>query len=307
MEKKLPEVAKHTALILILSTPFMSAVFADINKKENASVLPDTQKNLSITKSKVLAEKRQQLVTEAAEAVSGTQKAVEALEKNDPKTALSILQTVSGKLDIILAKAPSLALIPADIETDYFNFTGDSKAIKQELKKADDLLDSGKIQDARQILSGLASELSITVTNIPIGSFPVAIKEAVALIDAGKTEEAANTLNEVLGMLVKTTETIPLPILSAEALLNEASAMENKKDLSKEKSKEEIMKLTSEATNELQRAELLGYGTSSDYKTLYASIDDIKKTLHSDKSQTTWERVKQTLSELKNKLIHSKK
>jgi len=50
MEKKLPEVAKHTALILILSTPFMSAVFADINKKENASVLPDTQKKLVYNK-----------------------------------------------------------------------------------------------------------------------------------------------------------------------------------------------------------------------------------------------------------------
>ena len=307
MKKSLTKVTKYVALILISLMPFMSDVFAGSNKKENVSAPANTHKSLSTTKNKVFAEKKPQLVTEAAEAVSGTQKAVEALEKNDPKTALSILQTVSGKLDIILAKDPALALVPADFETDVFDFAGDSKVIKQEIKKADDLLDSGKIQDARQILLELASEISITITNIPVGSFPAAIKEAVALIDAGKTQEATNTLNAVLDTLVKTTEIIPLPILNAEALLNQASEMENKKDLSKEKSREEVMKLTNEAKNELNRAELLGYGSADDYKTLYTTIDDIKETLHSEKSQTTWEKVKHTLSELKNKLIHSKK
>jgi soluble cytochrome b562 len=78
------------------------------------------------------------------------------LELNDPKTAFSILQTVSGKLDIILAKDPSLALVPADVETDIFDFKGDTKTIEQEIKKADKLLDAGKIQDARQILNAEA-------------------------------------------------------------------------------------------------------------------------------------------------------
>lgn len=307
MKKHLSKTTKYTALILISLMPFMSDVFADVNKKEAVSALPSTHKNLSVTKSKVLAEKKQQLLTEAAEAVSGTQKAVEALEKNDPKTALSILQMVSGQLDIILAKDPAMALVPADIDIDVFDFAGDAKAIKQEIKKADDLLDSGKIQDARQILLELASEISITITNIPIGSFPAAIKEAVALIDDGKTHEAANTLNAVLDTLVKTTEIIPFPILNAEALLNQASEMENKKDMSKEKSREEVMKLTTEAKNELNRAELLGYGSADDYKTLYTTIDDIKETLHSEKSQTTWEKIKHSLSELKNKIIHFKK
>lgn len=307
MKKHLSKTTKYTALILISLMPFMSDVFADVNKKEAVSALPSTHKNLSVTKSKVLAEKKQQLLTEAAEAVSGTQKAVEALEKNDPKTALSILQMVSGQLDIILAKDPAMALVPADIDIDVFDFAGDAKAIKQEIKKADDLLDSGKIQDARQILLELASEISITITNIPIGSFPAAIKEAVALIDDGKTHEAANTLNAVLDTLVKTTEIIPFPILNAEALLNQASEMENKKDMSKEKSREEVVKLTTEAKNELNRAELLGYGSADDYKTLYTTIDDIKETLHSEKSQTTWEKIKHSLSELKNKIIHFKK
>lgn len=306
--KKTSSVTKFTALLLIVLMPFMSEVFAGGNKKENVPVPPPgTDKNLSTTKSQVIAEKKQQLVAEAADAIAGTQKAVEMLEKNDAKAAISTLQTVSGKLDIILAKSPDLALIPADIETDVFNFTGDTNVIKQEIKKADDLLDSGKIQDARHILTELASEISITITNIPVGTFPTAIKEAVSLINSGKTDEAAKILNEVLSMLVKTTETIPLPILSAETLLNKASEMENKKDLSKQKSREEVMKLTDEAKSELERAESLGYGSADDYKSLYTTIDDIKATLHTEKSQTAWEKVKNTLSELKNKIIHFKK
>jgi hypothetical protein len=130
------------------------------------------------------------------------------LELNDPKTAFSILQTVSGKLDIILAKDPSLALVPADVETDIFDFKGDTKTIKQEIKKAGKLLDAGKIQGARQILN-------------------------------------------------------------AEALLTKASELEYKQDLSTEKSREEVMKHANEAKDNLKLAELLGYGSKDDYKTLY--------------------------------------
>ena len=308
MKKHLPGITKCTVLILLVFTPFISDVFAGVNKKENVSAaLPSVNKISSVTKRKVLAEKKQQLVTEAEEAVSGTQKALEALEKKDPKTALSILQTVSGKLDIILAKDPSMALVPAGIETDIFDFKGDAKTIKQEIKKADKLLDAGKIQGARQILSGLASELRITLINIPLGSFPLAIKEAVKLIDAGKTNEAANILNDVLNMLVKTTEIIPLPILNAETLLTEASGLEYKEDLSTEKSTEEVMKLANEAKDSLKLAELLGYGSKDNYKMLYNAIDDIEETLHSEKSRTTWERIKQSLSELRNNIVHFKK
>jgi hypothetical protein len=308
MKKHLPEITTYTALILLALMPFISDVFADVNKKENVSAAPPMfNKITSVTKRNVLAEKKQQLVNEAEEAVSGTQKALEALEQNNPKAAVSLLQTVSGKLDIILAKDPSLTLVPAGIETDIFDFNGDTKTIKQEIKKADKLLDAGKIQGARQILTELASEIRVTLTNIPLGSFPVAIKEAVKLIDAGKPTEAANILNEVLSMLVKTTEIIPLPIINAEALLNKASELEYKEDLTTEKSKEEVMKLANEAKDNLKLAKLLGYGSNDDYKTLYNAIDDIEETLHSEKSRTTWEKIKQSLTELKNKMIHFKK
>jgi hypothetical protein len=55
--------------------PLISYVFAEVNKKENASAaLPGFNKITSVTKRKVTAQKKQQLVTEAEaeEAISGT-------------------------------------------------------------------------------------------------------------------------------------------------------------------------------------------------------------------------------------------
>jgi hypothetical protein len=307
MKKHFHKIATYTALILVSSLPFSVDVFADTEKKNTSSILSSADKSTSITKRKILDEKEQQIVNEANDALLGTQQAVGALEKNDGKKAISILQTVSGKLDILLAKNPALALIPADIETDISDFQGDAKTIEKAIGEADNLLDGGKLQSARQILGELASEIRITTISIPLSSFPAAIKEAVALIDAGKTNEAANILNEILNMLIETTEIIPLPILRAEALLDEAFELEHKTDLSKEKSREDILKLTDAAKDKLKLGELLGYGDKDDYKILYTSIDEIKETLHSEKSADTWKEIKQKLSTLKNRLMHSKK
>jgi len=212
------------------------------------------------------------------------------------------LQDVSKKLAVILAKSPDLALVTADIDIDIFDFEGDAKTLKKELKQADDLLDSGKLQDARQILAELASEMRITTINIPLGTFPSAIKNAETLIDAEKTNEAKQALSDVLNTLVEVTEIIPLPILRAEALLTEASELEHKEDMSKEKSRAEVLKFTDVAKEKLKIAELLGYGGKDDYQVLYTAIDDIKDTMHSEKSAAAWANIKQKLTDLKIKL-----
>ncbi|MDD5462512.1 MAG: hypothetical protein PHG00_12900 [Methylococcales bacterium] len=54
-------------------------------------------------------------------------------------------------------------------------------------------------------------------------------------------------------------------------------------------------------------AELLGYGGKEDYKLLYTAVDEIKETMHSEKSAATWAKVKQILADLRNKVIQPKK
>lgn len=308
MKTHIHKIASYAALILVSTLTFSVDVLADVEKKQSSVTSPSSpHKNSSAFKRKVLNEKNQKIDSEAKDSVSGTQQALMDLEKNDPKAALVKLQDVSKKLAIVLAKNPDLALVSSDIIAEIFDYEGDANAIKKELKQADDLLDSGKLQSARQILAELASEMRITTISIPLNTFPLAIKNAVALIDAGKSNEAALVLDEVLNTLVEHTEIIPLPILSAEELLTEASELEHKEDLSKEKSRDEVLKFTDAAKEKLKIAELLGYGGKDDYKLLYTAIDEIKETMHHEKSVATWEKVKQALADLKNKVVQPKK
>jgi len=308
MKKHLHKIVMYIALVLIQSLSLPTAVFADAGKQSPSTPsMSNADKSAAVTKQKILTEKEPQIVKEVADAVSSIHQALESLDKNDMKKAFFTLQTASEKLDVALAEHTALTLAPVDIEVDASDFQGDAKTIEQAISEADDLLDDGKLQAARQILSELASEIRITTISMPLGSFPTAIKNALALINKGETKEAAKLLNNALSMLIETTEVIPLPLLRAEALLDEASDLEHKKDMSKEKGREEVLKLTDAAKDQLKVAELLGYGDKDDFKVLYTEIDEINETLHSEKSAETWEKIKHKLSELKNKVMQSKK
>jgi YfdX protein len=295
-----------TAAVVIALTASMGSamsVSAADTKPTISSSSAKSKESLSI-KRKLLEERQQKVEHEALEAITGTQNALMALQKKDTKKAIALLQDVSGKLDVLLAKYPDIALIPANMEMDVYDFDSNSGQVEKMVNEAVKLLNAHKVQDARYILSELVSEMRITTISIPLGTFPVAIKDAVSLIDKGKTDEAETALYDVLNMLVKTTEIMPLPVLRAEALLTSASELEHKSDLTKEASRTEILKLTDAAKDKLKLAEILGYGPKDDYKQLYDAIDDIKDVIHSEKSAVAWDKIKASLATLKNKIIH---
>ena len=300
----LKKTAAAVAIALTATIGFALTVPAATDTTSSTSLSTAASKETLETKRKLLEERQQKVEHEALEAVTGTQNALIALQKKDIKKAMTLLQDVSGKLDILLAKYPGLNLIPANIEMDVIDFNGDSKQVEKLTNAADDLLENHKVQEARHILDELISEMRITTTSIPLGTFPVAIKEAVSLINKGKTDEAEDALYEVLNMLVKTTEIMPLPVLRAEAFLTAASELEHKTDLTQAASRTEILKLTDAAKDKLKLAEILGYGDKDDYKVLYDAIDEIKNVMFSEKSAAAWDKIKASLAALKNKLIH---
>ena len=256
------------------------------------------------TTRKLIEERHQKIEHEALIAITGTQNALIALHKNDAKQALVFLQEVSGKLDILLAKHPGLNLIPASLEVNVYDFDNDAKQVEKIIDAADDLLEDHKVQDARKILDQLVSEIRISTISIPLGTFPGAIKDAVNLVGQDKTKEAEVVLYNVLDTLVETTEVIPLPVLRAETLLDKALELEHKNDLTKEASRTQILILTDSAKDKLKLAEILGYGAKNDYKQLYDAIDDIKEVIHTEKSEAVWDKIKASLANLKNKIMH---
>jgi YfdX protein len=290
-----------TYLLLASSATFLAS--NSFAKTETPKTHPATtiDRVTASVKHKVLTEKAQSIEGEEAEIAAETQKAIVALGNKDTKGATTILQGVSTKLDNLIAKNPGLALVPATVETDMSDFAGTNKDVANVIDEAEDLLKHGKLQNARGIIAEMASEIRIITTSIPLGTYPAAIKQIIPLIDSGKIDQAAVDLNKVLDTLVVTIEIMPLPVLRAEEMLTVAAELEHRADLSKEKSREDIQQFTDAAKDQLELAQLLGYGNKDDYKPLYKEIDAIHKTLFSEKSAAAWQRVKDEFSAFKDR------
>ena len=67
------------------------------------------------------------------------------------------------------------------------------------------------MQKARPIVANLASEIVIETDNLPMATYPAAIKSAARLIDSGKIDDAKAELARALNTLVVTSVAFPLP------------------------------------------------------------------------------------------------
>lgn len=252
-------------------------------------------------------QKQQQLVKVAIDAVMETENALTDLNNKKSKEALLKLNIVSAKLQSLLAKDSQLKLVPVSFQEQTFIFEGSLDDVKASAHKANELIEEQRIQDARQVLDQLTSEIKINVIELPLSEYPTAIDKAKWLIAADKPGDAINILTEVLDKLVAHLEIYPLPVLAAETDLTEAYELEHKTDLSKPESKENILKLADKAENQLKLAEALGYGEKKDYEVLYEGIQALRDTLHTNKFKAEWDKVKGAINQLKEKVIHPAK
>jgi len=246
---------------------------------------------------------RAKIIEEAVQALVQTRKAIAALEKKDKEATLAALERVIGKLEIILAQDPNLALAPVDVISYALDVHADVESVKKAVEQSIKLLKQGRVQDARAIVANLASELVIEITNIPLATYPDAIKAVVPLVQAGKFEEAKQALIAALNTLVITRHIIPLPVLRAEHLLLAAEKLAEKKGRGKEEQKQ-LEELLQAARRELQFAEVLGYGEKGDFKPFYAAIDEIEKKVAGGKhGKGFFDELKEALQKFREKLF----
>ncbi len=187
-----------------------------------------------------------------------------------------MLEKASGKLQIILARDPGLALAPASVTSATYNVFSSIAEINVIRDRAEDALEDGRLQEARRLIRNLASETVISVTNIPLATYPGAISLAAKSVDEGRFEEAKNILQTALNTLVITETIIPLPVAHAEEILKQAEILAEKA----QRNKEEVERLEGflkSARSELMFAEALGYSSKKNFKHLYEQINQIEK------------------------------
>lgn len=264
--------------------------------KDAVSAKADT--NVEQRKQAQTAEKRKQITAEAMAAIGETQNALKALDDGKKSDALAALERATGKLELILAREPKLALAPTNVGAVTIEAVADVDKVKEVRKEAEALLEDGQVQAARHLLEGLASETVISVSNIPLATYPATIKQAVKLIDDGKQDEAKRVLQTALNTLVVTNTTIPLPVVATQELLKEAEKLTEKADRKDDENKR-LTELLTQAHTNLEFAQALGYGTKDDFKDLYAQLDEIKDKTSAGKSGTGFfTKIKSSLSGL---------
>ena len=139
---------------------------------------------------------------------------------------LAALEQATGKLELILARDPGLALAPVDLEVVTYDLLANPDTVKAMIHDAENYLEDGEIQKARPFVANLASEIQFRTTSIPLATYPSAIKAVTPLIDEGKLDEAKDALQSALNTLVVSTdEVVPLPKLRAEQMLKNAEAL----------------------------------------------------------------------------------
>ncbi|MEW8020388.1 MAG: YfdX family protein [Candidatus Sedimenticola endophacoides] len=245
------------------------------------------------------AEKRKKITADAVAAVAETKQALKLLDEKKTDEALAALERATGKLELILARAPDLALAPVDVEVVTYDLLANLDTVKAMIHDAENYLEDGEVQKARPLVANLASEIVFRTTSVPLATYPDAIKAVTPLIDDGKLDEAKADLQAALNTLVVTTDdVIPLPVLRAEKLLKNAEALAENEERTV-KDNETLSDLLAEARNQLKMAELLGYGTKKSFKPMYEQLDMIEQKTAGGKGGKGWfDKIKQQLSDL---------
>lgn len=245
------------------------------------------------------AEKRKKITADAVAAVNETKNALKLLDEKKTEEALATLEKATGKLELILARDPTLALAPVDVEVVTSDLLANLDTVKAIIHDAENYLEDGEIQKARPLVASLASEMVFRTTSIPLASYPDAIKAIAPLIDDGKLDEAKAGLQAALNTLVITKDdVIPLPVLRAENLLKNAEALSENEERTL-KDNETLAKQLEEARTQLKMAELLGYGTKKSFKPMYEQLDQIEQKTAGGKGGKGWfDKIKQQLSDL---------
>jgi len=169
-----------------LAMPLTAQSAAHIVKNQRSTM--SNHQDKAALKAKI--DVRKQVIKEALDAAKATQTALLALNHNQPKQALAALQVVSGNLHLLLARDPSLGMLPIDIQVQVIKGITDLKTIKALEDKLDDLIDDDYYQAARPIIDSLVDEIRVTTVYLPLATYPNAIDSIAPLIDAGKIDGA---------------------------------------------------------------------------------------------------------------------
>ena len=284
--------------------PFSYAESASEKSAVSAKAQKQPATSAQVSKKAVAKEERkaeklkEELNVKAIQAVAQTYKALNLLAEGKSKEALEVLKGVVGELEIILAANKEVAFVPINSYHVIVDTRLSAKEIEKQLGEVKKLLREGDVQAARLLLNTLQSEIDIIIEQLPLATYPDAIKLASKYIIDGKIKEAQSVLSVALSSMVIKTIVIPLPLVKATDLIQAASKIAKT-------NKEKALDYLNGAKEQLKIAELLGYGKhySETYKELKEQIEKIQEEIKGkNKAESLFDELLKKMKEFKDKL-----
>jgi len=236
---------------------------------------------------------------DAMAAIDDTRKAIDAIASGDKNKAMSAIEEATGKINILLARNPATALLPVDVTVEVIDVAPlDDKDVKRLISAAEAAVTLHDFPSGRLLLFNLTSELRVRTFNLPLATYPDALKQAARLLDEGKNSDASGILQTALNTLAIVDHVTPVPLILAQAAVGTAQNIQ-------QSDKATAQALLTAASNQLKRCEELGYisSDSPDYKSLNKEISDLQKQLKGTGSTTSlFERLKADMDGLLKKL-----
>lgn len=270
----------------------------EIQAQPNSGVQRDSAEqqyvNPDLEKFRGEAEKnaRKALDKDAGAAIDRTLKAIDAIAAGKTSDALRFIEEATGTVDILLARNQRMALIPVNAEALIID---SAPRDIDEIGRLTDLADAAfSLRDypgARALLDRLRSEIRIRTYHLPLGIYPTALHEAARLLDQDP-QASSRALLAALRTLVASDQVIPIPLLIAQAAINQAQSQS-------QKDKSATREALESAQFALNRAKVLGYnGRDSEYTSLKNEISALRKQLRgSEDTALSFSRLRAKLGE----------
>jgi hypothetical protein len=241
------------------------------------------------------------VVREAVEAVKLTQEVLIALDNNKKDEAIKTLEKAIGKLEVVMSNPKAPALIPLSASVIVSEFPGSAYDVENAVITSIALLQHKRVQDARLIVQGLKDEIDFVTVNMPLATYPAALKLAAKYLHEDKVKEARAVIATALNTFVEVDVVTPIGILQAQELIAAAS------QVAKSDKKLALAHLAA-AKAALKKAEALGYTSTSDttYQMLNDAITKIEKEVRGkNKAEKLFEELIAKLKEFKEKAVKS--
>ena len=253
----------------------------------------------AVIKAEKNAQQNTQLVKEAINAIRNTQDALIYLNGKDKKNAINSLKKAIGDLAVVLNTPNPPYLLPVDINFEAYQFSGNIKTVASLVQKAKALVIANKLPQAREVLNTLRDEIVIKTINLPLVTYPAALKLSIKYINENKIKEAKEVLAMALSTLVEVKTIIPIPLVKAQNLIIEASKIVKKDP-------KEALKYLDEAKRQLKIGKVLGYTSTSEttYKMLKDKINHLEKEIKAKHNTSNlFERLIEKIKDFEHKSI----